>query len=238
MLIEEAKWFGKALQAIDPAAISPMLNVGSSTAEFRQQRQPWIEDYIFRPLQRNGVRVLNLDLKPDPGVDIVGDLSDPALLERLADYEFRSVFCSNILEHVAGRGAFCRAVLSLLPRGGLVFVSCPYAYPFHPDPIDMMYRPGVTELAAAFPGTEFVQGEIVTCAPYAGYALRSPATALRTLARLALPFPNPTGWRMELDHMRWFFRRFQATCLVLDKPVPARRGSARERSATASASSP
>ena len=41
-----------------------------------------------------------------------------------------------------------RHITDLTKPGGLAIVSVPKAYPFHPDPIDTMYRPTLSELEA------------------------------------------------------------------------------------------
>jgi hypothetical protein len=217
MLIEEAKWFGRAISEIDVGLLSPMLNVGSSTGEFREAREPWIEEYVFQPFLRRGGAVTHLDLKEAPGVDFVGDLADDRTLRRLAEYGFKSAFCSNVLEHVTDRDTLCRAIVSLIPDSGYVFVSCPRSYPYHPDPIDTMFRPDVEDLAAGFPGTETVRGEIVECGTYSRYAFRTLPWALRTVARLSVPFYRRVGWKTEVNHMAWLFREFEASCLILTK---------------------
>jgi len=216
MLIDEAQWFARMLGVIDIESISPMLNVGSSTGEFRE-RQPWIEACIFQPFRDRGGLVLNLDLKDAPGVDIVGDLADAETREKLAEHGFRSVFCANILEHVRDRASLCEAILSVLPEGGHVFASCPSSYPYHPDPIDTMFRPSVRELTASFPGTSVLHGETIECGTYARYAFRNLASALRVAGRLGMPFYKSAGWKMEVDHLPWFFKQFEVSCLVLTK---------------------
>lgn len=49
MLIEEAQWFGRIIGLIGADVIYPMLNVGSSTEEFRKVDQPYIDEYLFKP---------------------------------------------------------------------------------------------------------------------------------------------------------------------------------------------
>jgi hypothetical protein len=162
MLIQEAHWFRQQLASLEPAQIFPMCNVGSSTAAFRTRDQPWIEEAIFAPVARRGYVVKHLDAKPASGVDIVGDLGDPEFLKRVSCMEFKSVFCSNLLEHVVQRDAICRTLVSIIPSGGHLFISVPFSFPYHPDPIDTGFRPGIEGLAALFSGTRLVRSAIVT----------------------------------------------------------------------------
>lgn len=171
MLIEEAKWLGRQLATIPSHRLSPMLNAGSQTLPFRRFVQPWIEKYIFAPLMARGVEVVHTDLRPGVGVDIAGDLTDDEFLHRMQAYGFRSLFCSNLLEHVPQPDRLARQLVRTLPVGGLLFVSCPRAFPYHPDPIDTGFRPDVEQLASLFPQTRLVVGEIVDCGPLWHYFL-------------------------------------------------------------------
>ncbi len=165
MLVEEARWFYARLARMEAERLSPMLNVGSQTLHFRRFAQPWIERYIFEPLRERGVKVVHTDIRGGAGVDIVGDLMDAEFIERLRLYRFQSVFCSNLLEHVPQPKILAEQLVSILPLGGLLFVSCPRAFPYHPDPIDTGLRPDVEQLANLFPQTRLVVGEIVDCGP-------------------------------------------------------------------------
>jgi len=171
MLVEEARWFYARLARMPAERLSPMLNVGSQTLHFRRFAQPWIERYIFQPLQQRGVKVVHTDIRAGVGVDIVGDLMDAEFIERLRLYGFQSVFCSNLLEHVPQPKLLAERLVSILPLGGLLFVSCPRAFPYHPDPIDTGLRPDVEQLANLFPQTRLVVGEIVDCGPLWHYLI-------------------------------------------------------------------
>src|SRR6266516_1477014 len=107
MLRAEAAWLAAWLAHLDCDQISPLLNVGSSTAQFRSRRQPWIDRLVFAPLLARGAIVKHLDMKLDDGVDLTGDLMDPVFVRTLSSYQFRSILCSNVLEHVADRSALC-----------------------------------------------------------------------------------------------------------------------------------
>jgi hypothetical protein len=204
---------------MDPDNIFPMCDIGSSTEEFRKKQQPWIDNYIFKPARDNGRSIKHLDIEEDPGVDIVGDLSDPRFLEKLSKMEFKSVFCSNLLEHVRNADEICRLLSSIIPPRGYLFVSCPFKYPFHAAPIDTMFRPNVYELASLFPNTHIINGETVTCGTYLDYITRSPLIFIKAIIQISFPFyrPFPMGWFTTLSHIPWLNRNFQATCVVLRK---------------------
>ena len=63
--------------------VSPLLNLGSSTREFREQAKPHIERELFAPLRAAGVSTFHSDLKQEDGVDLAGDIMDPAVRAEL-----------------------------------------------------------------------------------------------------------------------------------------------------------
>ncbi|MBM3465470.1 MAG: methyltransferase type 11 [Armatimonadetes bacterium] len=215
MLIAEARWLSERLAEIE--AISPLLHVGSASEDFRVRGQPWIDEMVFRPLRARGVSVVHVDAQAARGVDVVGDLTDPDCLARLREEAPRSILCSNLLEHLRDRGPLCQAMVDILPASGWLLVTVPFRYPYHADPIDTMYRPDVRELAATFPGTRLVRGDVVRCGTWWDYVATSPRAVLMTLIRLCTPWRSPRSWFTAVCHVPWIFRRFEATCVVLQK---------------------
>ena len=96
MLEVEARWLGQALDGIESDELSPLLNVGSASAEFRQRLQPWIDQWIFAPLRRRGVEVHHLDIRGGEGVDLCGDLTDDAFVAGLVGRGYRGLLCCNL----------------------------------------------------------------------------------------------------------------------------------------------
>jgi SAM-dependent methyltransferase len=217
MLIAEAKWLGQKIFSVESDNIFPMLNIGSSTEKFRKIDQPWIDEYITAPAKRNNLEIINADIKKEEGVDVVVDFYSMLTNETLTDLKFISILCSNVLEHLTNREQFCNSIVSATPTGGYIFVSCPFKYPYHPDPIDTKFRPDVEELARLFPGTKLIKGEIVTCRNYFYYLSLKPKKLFKNFARIFVPFYNPRGWLIVMGYMTYIFRNFKTTCVVLVK---------------------
>jgi len=217
MMIQEARWFAEQLATLEPQQVFPMCNVGSSTGAFRRVEQPWIDGLIFKPLAEAGRVVQHLDIKQAEGVDVVGDFEDTVFLQKLQAMKFRSVFCSNLLEHVEQREDICRTMLSIVPSGGWLFLSVPYQYPYHPDPVDTGFRPTTHELAALFPGTRLVQSAVVGGDTLLQLRRRHPAAYAFTLLRCFFPFYKPTAWWRNRGYIPWWFRPLKASCVILQK---------------------
>ena len=141
MFEAEARWLRRALDAFPPERLSPVLNLGSSSGEVREGVQPWIDAEVFCPLRSRGVETFHVDMRELPGVDIRADLTDAADVRRLGALGPKALLCCNLLEHVLEPRGLAQHCLDLLPAGGLVFVTVPFSYPYHRDPIDTMYRP-------------------------------------------------------------------------------------------------
>ena len=134
----EADWIVSKLSTIDPAQLSPMLNIGSSTLEFRTKTQPWIDSALIKPLEARGIRIIHVDLKSAPGVDIVADLTTDEGFDALAKLGARSIMVCNVLEHVLDPRSFANRCANLVGPKGYVVVTVPHSYPHHRDPIDTM----------------------------------------------------------------------------------------------------
>ncbi len=215
----EAAWFGEVLCQVPAADLSPILNLGSSTLAYRTTERPHIERLLFRPLRERGVRILNVDLKEDRGVDIVGNILDPHVRSHIAALGVRAILCNNLLEHVTDIRSMCEAVAATCPMSGVLGVSVPFAYPFHPDPIDNGFRPSLDELMATFApfGFRLIRGEIIRFDSYAKSIVSKPMLLIRDLYLLSVaPFNKPRR-RVLLGNYGFLFRNFQVTCAVFRK---------------------
>ncbi|HLI25823.1 MAG TPA: hypothetical protein VKZ60_02050 [Chloroflexota bacterium] len=227
MLRAEAQWLAERLRRLDAAALSPLLDVGSSLPALLRQTQPWVAELLVEPLAHRGVVIQRTDLRAGPGVDFVGDLADPAFVEWLAEQGFRSVLCCNVLEHVPRPEVLARHLVALVPVGGYLVVSVPHRFPYHPDPIDTLFRPNPRQLVALFPQTRCLDSAIVRCGTALQYVNYSPLEALRRAARRFTGTGGaPRTCAGTVSFLPWLFRQFEVTCAVLQRVdcAPAVRG--------------
>jgi len=218
MNLLESEWLGARLASIPDHLLFPMLNVGSSTLEFRTQTQPYIDKNIFAPLRSRRGKVYHLDMKSAPGVDIVGDLFDSKFLAQIAALDVRSVMLSNVLEHVVNRQKICDVISSVVPAGGYIFVSGPHRYPYHADPIDTMFRPTIDELWRHFPHTEIVDSAIIDSGNWRRWNVSERGRSLgRTIVRLLMPFYRPSNWWELARQAPYIFKHITAFAVVLRK---------------------
>lgn len=216
MFDAEARWIGDRLAAIPSAMLSPLLNIGSSTGEFRETIQPWITRHIFGPLAARGVEIVHLDARDGAGIDIRADLLDDVDFARIRATPYRALLCCNVLEHVPDPGEFARRCAALVTPGGVIVVTVPRSYPHHADPIDTLYRPTPEEAASLFPAASVIAADILDVGQsYADEVRRRPWLLLRHLARAPVPFLGLEKWRRSMRKPYWLFHNYQVSAAVL-----------------------
>jgi len=218
MFEAEACWLRRALDVFPPERLSPALNLGSSSAAVRETVQPWINAQVFCPLRARGVEVVHIDMRELPGVDVRADLTNAAEVCRLRSLKPNALLCCNLLEHVPDPVALARHCLDLLPPGGLVFVTVPFSYPYHRDPIDTMFRPGLAQLTELFEGARLLDGTLLGAGVSYRDAVRErPWILLRHVWRFPVPFLSFERWKRSMARLYWLVAEYRITCAVFEK---------------------
>jgi hypothetical protein len=214
----EACWLRDALDGFSPERLSPLLNLGSGSALVREAAQPWTERQLFGPLRARGIDIVHVDMRAGPGVDVQADLTDPANLIRLNALRPKALLCCNLLEHVFAPARLAQHCLAMLATGGLVFVTVPFSYPYHRDPIDTMYRPGPQELAELFVGARLLDSTILGAGKsYRDDVRQRPWLLLRHVARFPVPFLSLEKWRRSMAKLYWLTAEYKISCVVFEK---------------------
>jgi SAM-dependent methyltransferase len=216
MLVSEAEWIGNTLLELPDDAF-PVLHVGSSSADFRNRQQPWIDQRIFRPLRQNARPTIHVDIKNADGVDVVADVTDPEGITALRRHGAGVVVCANLLEHVHDPQAVLNSVASLVPPLGYLILTCPRRYPLHPDPIDTGFRPGAADLVRmAGPSFSPLLSRELTCRRIFFYFAEGRPG--RLALRMLMPIYRPRNW---LHLARWVWRRpVQSVALLQRNTAP------------------
>lgn len=198
---------------------SPLLHLGSSTRRFREVDKPHIQRELFGPLEAAGIEVVHSDLKQADGVDIAGDILDPAVREDLKTRGFRAILAANLLEHVRDRGAVIAACEEIVGPGGTIIATVPASFPYHADPIDTGFRPSPGELAAAFAGCRVIAAEEVAGRTYAEEMKARGSNVWKeiacTLGFGLIFFARPKSFRSRLDRWRWWGRPYRVSVVLV-----------------------
>jgi hypothetical protein len=215
MFKQEADWFRENIREIPIGEFSPIANIGAQSDLFRTQMQPFIDQLIFNPIRERGAEVINIDLVPGKGIDQACDITDKNVIHLLSKYKFKSVFCSNLLEHISDRGRAIDNIQSILQPRSYLFISCPYKFPYHPDPIDTMYRPNIEELLGSFYPCTLVTSKIVSCGTFQEHRHQN---VMKTILRMLLPIWKTASWIQALPHVPYILSPYKASCVILRKP--------------------
>ena len=218
MDIVEARWIRSAIGRFSPEEVSPLLNIGSSTLEFRTRRQPWVTSELMAPLEARGIRIVHCDIKNEPGVDLVADLMTDEGLSRLKAVKPKALLCSNLLEHVPDPHRFAERCGQLISPGGIVIATGPYSYHHHRDPIDTMFRPAPEDAAALFPDCELIEGRILTSGlSYRDRVRAHPEILLHHLLRAPFPMFYYQDWKRYMARLYWLINNYQFFAVLLRK---------------------
>jgi SAM-dependent methyltransferase len=200
-------------------AVSPLLNLGSSTRNFRAVAKPHIQRELFGPLEAAGVEIVHSDLKQADGVDLAGDILDPAVAGNLKSRGFRCILCANLLEHVRNRGAVAAACEEIVGPGGLVLATVPSSYPYHADPVDTGFRPSPSELAGLFRRSEPLLAEEIAGRTYADDLKARGSTLWReiggTLLSTLLAVARPKSFAARVHRWRWYRRPYKVSIALV-----------------------
>jgi hypothetical protein len=194
--------------------ISPMLNIGSGTLDFRTREQPWIEQVLVAGLRGHGIELIHVDARSGTGIDLRVDLFEPADVAQVIARKPRAILCTNVLEHIEDLHRFCDALSALLEPGGYLFVTVPRSYPYHRDPIDTEFRPTPQEIAALFPAFRTLHCEIQPTESY-WYKLRErPWLIFRQIFRAPFPFLGFTKWKRSMQKLMWLFTPYKQSIFI------------------------
>lgn len=200
-------------------AVSPLLNLGSSTRTFREIAKPHIHRELFGPLEAAGIRVFHCDLKQADGVDLVGDILDPTVRTELGARGFKCVLCANLLEHVRDHAAVAAACEEIAGPGGLILATVPSSYPYHADPIDTFYRPSPAGLARLFANSDSVAAEELAGPTY-GEEMKARGLSLggelaRTFGFALIAFARPKSFAARAHRWLWYRRPYRVAIALV-----------------------
>lgn len=224
MLFDEAKRIGEWIDELGDGAGRVCLNIGSSTEDFRTQVQPFIHEFVVSRLEQRGWRVVHCDMKAASGVDEVGDLMEPEFRASLRKHDADLLLCSNLLEHVTSPPDLISACADIVRPGGCCLITVPRSYPYHPDPLDTMYRPSPAELAKLLPNWSVVRAEEIVCGGLVDEVKQNGSgvsVLLRRAARALVPVYKPKEWFPAAHPFLWLIKKYRVSAVLLRKPAGA-----------------
>jgi len=220
MRVEEARAIKSSLDQYANNDHEVLLNIGSSTDDYRVVQQPHIDNVIFSKLDSARFTVVHFDLKKDQGVDISGDIFNPEVQDNLQSIKPSIILCCNLLEHLVdiSRNNIPPIINNILSKGGVLIMSVPFSYPLHFDPIDTYFRPTPQEISKLFPNYDILEQDIIRSNTFMReYALYSMSIKIKTIIRLLLPIYKFKEWICLAHRVSWLFRSYKVSYIVLRK---------------------
>lgn len=163
MLVNESVLVGRYLfSALENSQTRRVLNIGSSSLEYRSQIQPYIEREVFYPVtEKLGATIVHCDAKEESGADLIVDLLAPEAVALLRALSADAFVVANLLEHVEVVDDAVLQLDRIITSGSYLVASGPKSFPYHPDPIDNMFRPERWQVQSLFRNFDLIEwGEV------------------------------------------------------------------------------
>jgi SAM-dependent methyltransferase len=218
VFVETSLWIRAQLDQLELPPESRVVDVGSSTLDYRTVKQPHVETNVMAPLRARGAHIVHVDAKSEAGVDVVADVTAPDFDAATLGDPFDLVIVSGLLSVVTNVDRVIRVAAELVAPGGWLVAATPTAYRRTLDPIDNGWRPGAAELADRLVRVgclEIVVAEgvrIDDARYYRGVVSRSSQVRVRALW---VPLPGFTDRiRRALPGLRW-----REACVLARRPA-------------------
>lgn len=141
--------YAAAMDRVVAQAKGPVLQIGSRASVVDLKAANWRSRF-------NNLPFVGLDLEAGDNVDVVADIAGDfrTLRERLKTFQFGTIICAHVLEHVRQPWIAARNIERLLAPGGQLFVQVPWVQAYHPFPEDY-WRFSFSGIKALFEGIDF-----------------------------------------------------------------------------------
>lgn len=156
MLRTEARQIGIVLKQIClnliPKENITILNLGAGkTVDFVEIQKQYTDIFIFDDLKKlEMVKIVNIDSDMGPGIDLAMDLMQESAYIEIARYQPDIILVCNLLEHVKSPDLVVSYLTKYVKNPHYLLVSGPKRVPYHPDPIDNLFRPNARQLSKLF----------------------------------------------------------------------------------------
>jgi len=199
-----------------------LLVLGAGQVDILRKKKPWIHDEIYSRFVSRDFRVVTVDLFPYDGVDMVLDLSSPSAMSTVKECipERCAVLLCNVLEHVPKKKrkeVFGFAETLAKNCGGLFVCTVPFDYPYHPDPIDTMFRPSCDDLLSMTTEGGYSHAETVVCGSFLEEFQRmSFFKKIRVILRPLWILSKWSKYRSKVSRLQYLFKPYKVSVIAID----------------------
>jgi len=189
-----------------------VINLGAGDVVKTSRKKPWINNNVFVPLNDRGLKTVNVDFFDFPGIDKLADFSQPQALRFLSEYQSpKLIILANVLEHISQstRENLIRELERNLRQGDYLLITAPHAYPYHPDPIDSMYRPSFENLQALLNLNWLFAGHVNCGSFWRDLSSMSWQKKIRKLIKPLIIFQKPKKYWSSVHQLLFLFRDYE-----------------------------
>jgi hypothetical protein len=217
---EAESYFLSYLLKRHTAKISPQIcvNFGCGDVIKIKERSPHIEENVFSFLESRGCRVIHSDFQKYSGVEVVCDLTNLKSLQFVETLPApRIIVLSNVLEHIP-KVCLKKVVSNLratMSKGDHLIVTVPYRYPYHPDPIDNLFRPSSEELSEIFGnGFDWLERKEIDIGSFKDeFSEMSLKKRLGRFLRLFWPLQKPKRYFSNMHRLTFLYRKYSSSVI-------------------------
>jgi len=198
-----------------------VINLGAGDLSKTRLNKPWIDMNVFAPLKDRGLKTVNVDLFDFPGIDKTVDFSQPQALQFLTEYHSpKLVILANVLEHISQstRDNLVKELKRNLKKSDYLLISAPHAYPYHPDPIDSMYRPSFVDLQALLDLNWLFAARVECGSFWRDLSGMSWHKKIRKLIKPLIIFQRPKKYWSSVHQLLFLFRDYKISVVFGQKP--------------------
>jgi len=194
------------------------VNFGCGDVVKLKGRSPHIEKNVFSLLESRGCRVVHSDFQKYSGVEVVCDLTNLKSLQFVEELPApKIILLSNVLEHIPK--AYLKKVVSnlqsIMSKGDHLIVTVPYRYPYHPDPIDNLFRPSSEELSNLFGNNfDWLEMKQFDIGSYQDeFSKMSLKKRLGRFLRLFWPLQKPKRYFSNMHRLTFLYRNYASSVI-------------------------
>lgn len=147
--------------------------------------------------------VVHCDVRIGEGIDVAADLTDPLSVDLLRSFACDTYLVSNLLEHVTDIEIVIGNLRSLVLRGQSLILTGPLNFPYHPDPIDNLFRPSRVQIVHLMRGFDLKNWKVVKHVNIATATQGTTHEQVRsTFGMVKGLLPTPLGRSQALSSLR------------------------------------
>lgn len=196
-----------------------VINLGSGDVQRLVRTKPWVNENVIQPLVARQSKIMNVDVAAFPGVDLVQDLSLPNALDFVDGTPRPRLFVlSNVLEHIpaSARPDILDKIYRKMDEGDSFLITAPFDYPYHPDPIDTMYRVHPDQLVELLP-LDWKEKRLVSSGSYREeFGRMKFLKKVRKLLKPFVIFQSPKKW-MANHRLLYLFKDYKISIVFGSK---------------------